>query len=283
MAKVGIVTDTVSCLPPEKVEEYGIELVTPYMYMDGKEYRDRVDLTPDEFWRMYPDMEEFSTAAPSLAEFTKIFEELSKTTDTIACTFVSKALSATYENALQAKQKFVKENPGIKIEIVDSRIAAGAQGFIVLEMAKAAKAGKNLEQVITVANETIPRVKYVTALESLKRLIKIGRAPKTAYMGELFQVKPIIGAVNNTGMVENMGRARGKDKAMQKLIELTESHLDTDKPAKFFVHYTNSIEEGEKLKQMVESKFNISELYFTPFSPIMSGAVGPSISIAFYS
>jgi len=283
MAKVGIVTDTISCLDADKVREYGIRQVPVSLNINGKPYRDLVDLTPDEFWKMFPDIKDFNTGAPALAEYTRIFEELSQTTDSIACTLVSKGLSATLEAAVQARDLFQKDHPNVKIEIIDSRTAAGAQGFIALEMARAAAAGKSLAEVVEVANNMVPRVRFVCALETLKLLIKSGRAPKTAYMGELFQVKPIIGMVNNTGLVENLGRARGMEKTMQKLVELAGQYIDPNKPAHFNIHYSNSISDGEKLKEMVVSKFKYEELYFTPYSPVMCGSVGPVVAIAFYS
>ena len=283
MAKVGIVTDTISCLDPEKVKEYGIRLLPISLNINQKSYRDLVDLSPDEFWKMFPDIKEFNTAAPAMAEYINIFEELSRTTESIACVLVSSALSATYEAAVQAREIFLKDHPGVKIEIIDSRTAAGAQGFITLEMARAAAAGKSLAEVVQVANDMVPRVRFVCALETLKLLIKIGRAPKTAYMGELFQVKPIIGMVNNTGVVENLGRARGMEKTMLKLVEMMEQYIDRSKPVHVSVHYSNSIEDGEQLKKLVTSRFDCAELYFTPYSPVMCGAVGPVVALAFYS
>ena len=120
-------------------------------------------------------------------------------------------------------------------------------------------------------------------METLKLLIKIGRAPKTAYMGELFQVKPIIGMVNNTGIVENLGRARGMEKTMQKMVDLMSQYVDNQQPAHVNVHYSNSVPDGEQLKEMVTSRFNCTELYFTPYSPVMCGAVGPVVAVSFYS
>jgi DegV family protein with EDD domain len=283
MAKVGIVTDTISCLPPEKVKEYGIRLVPVSLNIDGKPYRDLVDLSPDDFWKMFPDMKDFNTGAPALAEYTGIFQDLSQTTDSIACTFVSKALSATLEAAVQARDLFLKDNPNVKIDIIDSRTAAGAQGFIVLEMARAAEAGKGLEEVIRLAEGMIPKVRFFCALETMKLLIKIGRAPKTAYMGELFQVKPIIGMVNNTGVVESLGRARGMEKTMLRMIEMMGQYVDSKAPAHVMVHYSNSISQGEKFRDMVAARFNCAELYFTPYSPVMCGAVGPVVAVSFYS
>ena len=63
-------------------------------------------------------------------------------------------------------------------------------------------------------------VKFFFAPDTLKYLIKIGRAPKTAIIGELLQVKPIIGMVNGIGLIENLGRVRTKRKAMVKIADM---------------------------------------------------------------
>jgi DegV family protein with EDD domain len=283
MAKVGIITDSIACLPPEIIEEYDIRTIPVPIIINGKPYRDGVDITSDEFWKMFPDVKELTTGAPAINEYTDIMGKLSETTDNIFCIFVSAGLSAITEVAIQASDLLQKEKPGVKIEVIDSRTAAGAQGFLVEEAARAAQEGKSLNEVVQVVKDMIPRVKFVTVMETLKYLIRSGRAPKTAYMGELFQVKPIIGMLNNTGLVENLGRARGKDKAWAKLLELVEENIDPSRPIKVNVHYTNSIEDGEQLKKMVTDRFNCSVIYFTPYTPVMSGHTGPVVAVSFYS
>lgn len=283
MAKVGIVTDTINCLPPEIIDEYHIHVVPIPLSVDGKTYRDQVELSPDEFWKMFPEMKEFTTGAPPLGDFLNIFSGMAQTTDTIFCTFVSKALSATYEAAVQARDKFKSENPDITIEIVDSRTAAGAQGFVVLEVARAAQAGKSLDEVVQVAQDMIKRVRFFCAMDTLKYIIKSGRAPKTAYMGEFMQVKPIIGMVNNTGLVENLARAMGKQKAMAKMPEMMKPYVDTSKPLHIIAHYTDNIEDGKKLRDLVTSHYNCEEVFLTPYTPVMSGHTGPVVAVSFYS
>jgi DegV family protein with EDD domain len=282
MANVGIVTDSIACLPPEIIKEYDIRTVPVALNINGKPYRDGVDIEPDGFWKMFNEVKEFTTGAPALTEYTEILSDLAKTSDGIVGIFVSKALSAIGEAAVQAADLMKKENPDLNIEIVDSRTAAGAQGFLVEEAAKAAKEGKSISEVVQVVKDTIPRVKFTTAMETLKYLIKSGRAPKTAYMGELFQVKPIIGMVNNTGEVENLGRARGWDKAKAKLLDIIAENIGSSQNVRFNVHYTNSIEDGEKLKQMVIDRFKPSEVYYTPYTPVMAGHTGPVMAVSFF-
>jgi DegV family protein with EDD domain len=129
----------------------------------------------------------------------------------------------------------------------------------------------------------IPRVKFLMVMGTLKYLIKGGRAPKSAVLGEMMKVKPIIGMVSGTGLVENMGRARGKRKAMEKIAEMTKEYIDISKPVHLMVHYTDDIAAGEELKEIVTSRLNCTEVYLTPYTPVMACHTGPVVSIAFYS
>jgi DegV family protein with EDD domain len=282
MSKVGIITDTIASLPPEIVKQYDIKIVPIILNIDGQRLRDQVDISVDEFWKRFDSIKEYSTSAPSITEFQEVFAEVSKKYKEIICSFVSRGLSATYESAVQARDAFAAENPGIKIEILDSRTAAGAEGFVVLEMAKAAAEGKTLADILKVGEAVIPKTGFICAMETLKYIIRSGRAPKTAYMGELFQVKPLVGIVHNTGIVENMGRARGKEKSYEKTVEMMADFIDTGRPIRVNIHYTSSISDGEHLKQMVTSKYNCSEVFLTPYSPVISGHTGPVVCVAFY-
>ena len=283
MSKVGIVTDSTSCLPPELIKEYGIRIAPVGLVIDGKGYQD-TDLTNEEFWKLFYGAKELpTTSAASPGDFTDIFSELGKSTDGIVCILVSKALSATYEAAVQAREIAQAENPNLYIEIVDSKTATGALGFIVLEAARAAKSGKSLAEVVQVAQDMLPRVKFLVGMDTLKYLIKIGRAPKTAVIGDILQVKPIIGMVSGTGLVENLGRVRMKRKAMVKMVDMMKDYIDTNKPVHLMVHYTDGIAAGEKLKDIVTSQLDCAEVYLTPYTPVMASATGPVVALAFYS
>ncbi len=283
MSKVGIATDTTSCLPPELVKEYGIRIAPVGLVIGGQHYKD-TELTNDEFWQLfYAANGSTSTTAVSPGDFASIFEELGQSTDNIACIVVSKALSATFEAATQGKKLAQEKNPKLNIEIVDSRTSTGALGFIVLEAARAAKAGKSLKEVVQVASDMIPRVKFITTMNTLKYLIKSGRAPKTAVIGDVLGVKPIIGMVSNTGQVENLGRVRGKQKALAKIAELAGQHIEPGKKVHAMFHYTDGIAAGETLRDIVTAQVDCDEVYLTPYTPVMASATGPVVAFSFYT
>jgi DegV family protein with EDD domain len=283
MARVGIVTDSTSCLPSELVKKYDIRIAPVGLVIDGKAYLD-TELSNDEFWKLFYAAKELPTTnATTPGDFANIFTDLAKSTDSIVCIVVSKVLSATHEAAVQATKIVQEEHPNLKIEIIDSRTSTGALGFIVLEAARAAEAGKSMVEVVKVIRNMIPRVKFVVGMNTLKYLIKIGRAPKTAIIGEMLQVKPIIGIVSGTGLVENLGGARTKQKAMLKLVDMLKEYVDVSKPLHFMVHYTDGTADAEALKKMVSSRFNCEELYLSPYTPVMASATGPVVALSFYS
>lgn len=284
MAKVGIVTDSINCLPDEIIKEYDIRVAPYHLIINGKDYRDKIDITPAEFWKMFKDLKELpTTGTPSPGEYVEIFSELAKSTDSILCIVISMALSAANKSAEVARDIVLKEHPKLTIDIFDSKNAVGAQGFVVLEAARAAQAGESLKDVIKVAQDLVPRVKYIAALHTLKYLIKGGRAPKTAIIGEFLSVKPIIGIVKDPGLVDSLGKERGKRKAMLKLVEIVSDHADTSKPLHVMVNYTDNLADGFELKEVVTSRYNCAEVYLTDLTPVMTAHTGPAIGLCFYS
>lgn len=283
MPEIAFVTDTISCIPPHLIEEYGIKLVPTHLIINGKSYRDGIDINNDEFWKQFDSMQEFSTAAASIGDFANLFKEAGKEADNIICTLVSKALSATHSSAVQARKLLKEENSKLNIEILDSRTGTGAEGFIVIEGARAARAGKNLAEVLQVMQDMTTRVKWLNAMETTKYLIKIGRAPKSMPIEVFLQVKPMIAMFHNSGLVEDLGVAKSKEESFQKMVDMIGENADTTRPLHVMVHYTNSIDDGQQLISMVKAKYNPVEIYLTSYSAVMCGTTGPCNAIAFFS
>ena len=285
MPKVGIVTDSTNCLPAELIKEYDVRVVPYHIIMEGKDYRDQIDITPAEFWQRFSSLKEIpTTGIPSPTELVNIFTELAKSTDSIVCIDVSKTISAIYETVNIAKETVMEKHPNLKIDYIDSKNSAGALGFIVLEAARAAQAGKSSVEIIKIAQDLVPKVKFMFALDTLKYLIKGGRAPKTAVIGEFLQVKPIISIDSDTGLVTSLGKERGKRKAMLKMVDMVKDYADTSKPLHVIVHYTDCIEDGIEFRAMITSRYNCTdEVYLTDLTPVMTAHTGPAVGLSFYS
>ena len=284
MSRVRIVTDSTNCLPQEFITDHDITVIPVGLVIDDEHYRDCVDITLEEICSRFRDMKKQpTTTAGNPGDFLNVFTELGQTTDSILCILVSKALTATHESAYGARRLIRRQHPNLKIEIVDSKTSAGALGFIVLEAARAAGEGKDLREVVDITRDMVSRVMYLAALDTLRYLVNTGRAPRGTTIGEMLDVKPVIGFIDDTGLMEVVARVRGKRKAMDKIVDLVGKHVDADRPIHVMVHYSDAIEEGERLKDLISSRYNCAEVFLTPFSPVMVSATGPMVGIGFYS
>lgn len=282
MGKVAIVTDTIACIPSELVKELDIRVMPVSLVIDRTVYPD-TSLTNDQFWKLfYQAREPVTTNAASPGEFETLFSEISQKTNSIVCILVSQALSATYQSAVMARKALAQEKPGLSVEIIDSVSAAGAQGFIVLEAARAAKDGQTLAQVVQATKEAIPKANFFCAMDTLKYLIRSGRAPKIAFLGDIMKVKPIISINKENGLVVNVGRARGKSKAMLKMVEMVKEAINPDKPVNIIIHYSDSIADGEELNKIAVSHLKYAEVFMTPYTPVMASQCGPVVAISYY-
>jgi DegV family protein with EDD domain len=285
ISNVKIVTDSTQCIPADLIKELEISVVPVGLVLNNKVYRDNVDITCQSFFEMFRDLDwKTTTTAASPGDFISVFNDLGRVTDNVLCILVSKVMTATQESAYLARKIVRTENNNkANIEIIDSRSSAGALGFIVLEAARAARAGKSLEEVKQVVRDISSRVIYLSSIDTLKYLVRTGRAFRGAGVGDMMNIKPIIGFIDDSGYIEVLARVRGKENAIPKLVDLVKEYADIRKPLHVMFHYSNCKADAEKLKDLVTSKYRCSEVYLTEYSPVMVSTTGPMSGLSFYS
>ena len=99
----------------------------------------------------------------------------------------------------------------------------------------------------------------------------------------MLNVKPIIGLVDDTGLVEVLARVRGKRNSMNKIVDLVDRYIDTDEPVHVMVHYSDDTEVAAVLKAEVDRRFKCAEFHMTPYSPVMVAATGPVTGLSIYA
>jgi DegV family protein with EDD domain len=217
---VKIITDSVSDIPPDIVQELDITVIPVLLRFGEETYRDGIDMTTDQFYaRLATSKVMPTTSVPSLDLFARTYARLAQQTDEILVIMLSAKLSGLYNAARQSADLI---EGGCRIVVVDSGQAVMAQGFIVIKAAQAARDGATLDEILEIVRQNIPRVEMHAAfdtLEYLKRGGRIGRAQ--AFMGSVLRVNPII--TLKDGVVEPAGRARSRSRAIDALYEFAAS------------------------------------------------------------
>lgn len=283
MSGVRVVADSAVCLPKELIKKYNIELVPETIIFGTTVYRDGVDLVPSEFYVKLGEAKELpTTSAPSPQDFIDVFQKVGKDADSIACILVTAGFSHMGLQAAMTARESVPEPP---IEIMDSRTALGAYGFVVLAAAKAAAAGKPLPEVIQAAQDVQKRVTMIATLNTIKYLAKGGRIGKAAHWaGTLLSIKPIIEVPPSTGVLEPIERVRTRRKALQRLLEIMQERVGQGQRVHASIEQANVTEEAQWLESQLISLFDCAEIYINDFAPVAGVHCGPGvIGISFYT
>jgi DegV family protein with EDD domain len=217
MTGIRIVTDSACDLPDELANDLGISIVPLSIRFGDREYVDRRDFTPAEFWQMSAASDVLpSTAAPAPGAFETEFRRLAaEGASGIVCVNISAGLSATMQSAELAARAV---SDTIDVRVVDSASATIGLGMIAVDCARRARDGADIDTVEARARDLASRTKVWGALDTLENLKKGGRiGGAKALLASVLSIKPIIQVVRGT--VEEGGRQRTRAKALTFLVD----------------------------------------------------------------
>ncbi len=283
MGKIVIVVDSIACVPKEEMERHGMKMVPVNIFFNGTVYRDQVDLTADDAYELLekaPDFWKSSSASPE--EYLRVFQEVSGYAEGILVVTLSSKLSMFYTSALVAKEIIAEKMPNLKIEVVDSRTAAAAEGLIALAAARAAEQGKSLKEVAEVAERVKQKVKFIGLLETIRYVYRTGRIPKVASeLGSVLSVRPLLTSGN--GEIHFAGLVRRRQNGIERMLKMMRDGLGDSRAVHCAVMHAACHEEAERLKERIGKEFNCVELFVTDFSPVMGYATGKgTLAVAYY-
>jgi DegV family protein with EDD domain len=279
MKRIIVVTDSSATVPARLAQQLDIRVVPIILNINGYSFRDGVDITAAAVYRWLRNNQNLpTTSAPSVGDFLRTYANAAQHASGIVSIHLSPKLSATF-NAAHAASQLVDEVP---IRVFDCHTAAMGQGFVVLEAARAATAGGDLDAVVARAEEVANKMDLLATLGTLEYLHRGGRIGGAAtLLGTMLQIKPVLCLAD--GHVDVLARPRTQSKAirlmLQRMAQVTNGHrihaaiLHADVP-----------EEAEALRQKVAEQFDCAELYVTELTPVMGAHTGPGVlGIVFYN
>jgi DegV family protein with EDD domain len=283
--KVAVMADSTCCLPQELLDTYDIYLLPVHILYEGKSYRDKLDISPGEVYRIMRKKGSLpTTSTPSAGEFLQAYRQLSQKAESIVCITVTSLQSQTFGTAVLAKQLARESNLNTTIEVFDSRAVAGSLGFISLAAAKIASKGGELADVVGAARIMQSKVNGVFMLDTLYYLARTGRVARAAaWVGDALNIKPVVEHSTAIGETTPLARPRDKEKAVELMMQTMVERVKTAR-VHVMVHHADELEAASKLMKRIESQLNCDELYITEFTPGMGVHCGPGmLGVTFYT
>ena len=272
MAKIAIISDSTSDLTLETIEKYNIRILPlRVIYTDG-EYRDRVDITPEEIYSRFKE-EIPTTSLPSPQDTTELFNKLKQEgyTHVIVVT-ISSGISGT----MNMIRNIADSYEGLSFEIIDSKSLTMGAGFAIIEGAKELEKAHDFKKAVNRIKEVLKKTKVYYVVQTLEYLKKGGRIGKVeGTIGELLNIKPII-SINEDGVYYSYKKIRGRSRSIEELFEIIKEKAK-ETLVNIAVAHGDAFEESQELFKKVKGLKNIKEAVFTQISPVLVVHTGPGL------
>ena len=278
MKKVAVVTDSSASIPADLARDLAIRVVPVMLVLNGHTFRDGVDITPGELYRLLRTSRHTpTTSAPSIGDFLRVYAAAAETASGIVSIHMSAKLSATHTSARAASQLV----DGLPIRVLDSRTAAMGQGFVVLAAARAAADGADLETVVARAEKVASRVQLLATIGTLEYLHRGGRIGGAAtLLGTVLQIKPVLYLAD--GHVDVFAKPRTQPKATRVMLRQIAEKADGHR-LHVAIFHADAPGQAEELRTRIAEEFDCAELYVTEMTPVMGAHTGPGVlGVVFY-
>jgi DegV family protein with EDD domain len=269
---VAVVTDSTAYLPPDVVEQYGIEVIPLYVILAGHSGREGLDISPKDVARTLAVRgQHVSTSRPTPGDFVAAYR---RCLEAGAGQLVSVHLSAEMSGTSDAARLAASQVGEHLVRVVDSRSAAMGCGFAVLAAARAAAAGASLDEVAEVARRTASETTTFFVVETLEHLRRGGRiGPAAALLGSALAVKPVLRVVGGT--VVPLEKVRTSARALSRLVQRA-AEAAGDRPVALAVHHLAAPERADRLAAALRERIaGITELHVSELGAAIGAHVGP--------
>lgn len=272
MNKIAIVTDSTCDLPEELIKSMGIHVLPLKIIYKDREYRDRVEITPEEIYDRF-DREIPKSSLPSpedvLALFTRLIDE--GHTHIIGI-FISSGLSGTFNMIRSVTEDMTQA----VIALVDSKNLSLGAGFAVLETARELARTGDYEKTLAKARDAVTRTRTFYVIKTLEYLRKGGRIGHVeGTIGDLLNIKPII-SVDSAGVYYTFRKIRGRNKSVQELFAIGQE-LMTGKLYDVGILHGNAEEEARGIFDQFRALGNVRDMLLEQISPVLAVHTGPGL------
>ncbi len=275
---IKIIADSTCDLSQEIISKYNISLAPLTINIDGKTYKDRIDIEPDYFYSILEELDNYpTTAMPSPTEYLEIINKAVRDGyKEILCICMSSGTSGSYQSAVIAKEYFINDNPNtsVNIHVVDSKCMSHGSGWLILKSAIMRERGATFRELIDFNETYKTKVKHFLSVDDLDHLIKSGRLTNaSALIGKVLGIKPIMSMRKGKGAI--VAKERGLRKVLNHYIREFNRRNDEEITEFVIIGYTSDIKIAENLKNKIRKETDFDgEIYIMQMGVSVGTHVG---------
>lgn len=275
--RTAIITDTNSGMLPEDAAEHGIFLLPMPIIIDGREYLEHIDITPDQFYARQLEGAEIHTSQPSAGDVIDLWEKLLKDYDEVVHIPMSSSLSGSCQSAQLYARDF-----GGRVHVVDNQRISVTQRQSALDAKALADGGASGAEIRRILEETKAESHIYIMVDTLKYLKKGGRiTPAAATIAGVLNIKPVLQIQG--GKLDAFTKCRGVKSAKKTIIRAVTDGvvnefggLDAPKPGAWLgFAYTHNHDAAETFLAEAKEAFPGFDIHADELPMSIATHVGP--------
>ncbi|HOA15939.1 MAG TPA: DegV family protein [Bacillota bacterium] len=271
MKEVQVVTDSCALLSDEEKKELDV-IVTPVLLnLDGKTYRDEVEMSHEDFYSLLKAGAKATTSQPYLGDVIESFKASLARANRVLHISISEGLSGTYQNALMAA-RMVDE---ARITVLNSKTICGAQRYLVQKAARLAQLGKSAEEIMESLKESLSDMQSFLIAVDFSYIRRSGRLSKTAaIIGSILRIKPVLRLNEDGTRIEKYGIARTMGQAVDLIIDGILKRR-ADALHRFYICHGDDIQAARAAADRIRERIRGAAVEILLLSPTMAAHGGP--------
>ncbi|MDL2225446.1 DegV family protein [Eubacteriales bacterium OttesenSCG-928-M02] len=279
MRPIILSADSTCDIGPALQERYQVRFFNYRILLDGREYVDMVDISPEEIyaaWREKGILPKTSAITP--IDYFSYFRTWVEDGMDVIHFNLGSALSSSYQNCKMVADNLNMEMPG-KIYLVDSQNLSTGIGNLVLRAGQWIEESLEAKEIYEKILALVPHSHASFLLDTLEFMQAGGRCTAlTALSASLLHIKPCIRVDSQSG--GSMGVGKKYQGSMQRALkhyikdELSgKKHVD---PGHVFITHSGSPEEDiQQVKKEIQKHVDFKNVYVTRASSTISSHCGP--------
>lgn len=271
---IKILTDSSADFPKDMPLSNLVTVLPLIINFGGETYRDKVDLTADEFYEKLKTTDVMpKTAQVSENEYvvamTKLLED---NDDEIVVITLADALSSTYKSAVKAAEAVDKK----RIQVINGSVTM-LNGVLVVKAIELIESGLSIKEVVKEIKETIKRQHAVFSVQDLDFLKRGGRISSVqSVVGGMLNIKPILTLTDLRGL-ESIDRAKGDKQLVKKLIAYAKKGRNKKNPLMMVYAGKDVLPKALAIQKEVEEALGEKVVFFTELGAVIGTHTGPGL------
>jgi len=286
MTTLAVVADSTTSIPERLLRELKISIVPYYIHRGEEVLRDLVNIDRESFYAWLPGAAQLpTTASPGPGDYIQAYQQAveEQGASQIISLHMTSRGSGAYQAAMAAKSMLAEMLPGVRVGVVDTLNVSMCHGWMAIEAARMALAGKGLSEVLECMARMIPVTRMIQTADTLKYLYMGGRIGRAKHLvGTLLNIKPLISMED--GQIAALGTARSRNQAYRMMVELLVRAVGEGGRIKIAYMHAAALDEAQKLREMVEGRgLQVVEWMVAELSPALGVHSGPgTVGMCFF-